>query len=28
LDTLSGKKYFSFLDGYNGCNQIFIAPED
>jgi hypothetical protein len=25
LDTLSGKKYFSFLDGYN---QILIAPED
>jgi hypothetical protein len=28
LDTLSGKKYFSFLDGYNGYNQILIAPED
>ena len=28
LDTLAGKKYFSFLDGYNGYNQISIAPED
>ena len=28
LDTLSGKKYFSFLDGYSGYNQIRIAPED
>jgi hypothetical protein len=28
LDTLSGKKYFSFLDGYSGYNQILIAPED
>jgi hypothetical protein len=28
LDTLSGKKYFSFLDGYNGYNQILIEPED
>jgi hypothetical protein len=28
LDTLSGKKYFSFLDGYNGYNQIIIAPKD
>jgi hypothetical protein len=28
LDTLSGKKYFSFLDGYNGYNYILIAPED
>jgi hypothetical protein len=27
LDTLSGKKYFSFLDGYNRYNQILIAPE-
>jgi hypothetical protein len=26
LDTLSGKKYFSFLDGYSGYNQILIAP--
>ena len=22
LDTLSGKQYFSFLDGYSGYNQI------
>ena len=28
LDTLVGKKYFSFLDGYSGYNQINIAPED
>jgi hypothetical protein len=26
LDSLSGKKYFSFLDGYSGYNQILIAP--
>jgi len=28
LDTLAGKQYFSFLDGYSGYNQIQIAPED
>jgi hypothetical protein len=28
LDTLSRKKYFSFLDGFSGYNQIQIAPED
>jgi hypothetical protein len=28
LDTLLGKRYFSFLDGYSGYDQIFIAPED
>ena len=28
LDTLSGKKYFSFMDGYSGYNQIHIALED
>jgi len=28
LDTLIGKKYFSFLDGFNGYNQIQIALED
>ncbi len=28
LDTLVGKKYFSFLDGYSGYNQISIATED
>jgi hypothetical protein len=27
-NTLSGKKYFSFLDGYNRYNQILIALED
>ena len=26
LDTLSGKHYFSFLEGYSGYNQILIAP--
>jgi hypothetical protein len=28
LDTLSGKQYFSFLDGFSGYNQIQIALED
>jgi hypothetical protein len=28
LDTLAGKRYFSFLDGYSGYNQIQIALED
>ena len=28
LDTLAGKKCFSFLDGFSGYNQIQIAPED
>ena len=28
LDTLAGKKYFSFLDGFSGYNQIQIAPQD
>jgi hypothetical protein len=28
LDTLSGNKYFSFLDGYNGYNKIIIALKD
>ena len=28
LDTLVGKKYFSFLDGFSGYNQIQIAPKD
>jgi hypothetical protein len=28
LDTLAGKKYFSFLDGFSGYNQIQIMPED
>ena len=27
LDTLSGKKFFSFLDGFSGYNQIQIALE-
>jgi hypothetical protein len=28
LDTLSGKRYFYFLDGFSGYNQIQISPED
>ena len=28
LETLSGKKFFSFLDGFSGYNQIQIASED
>lgn len=28
LDTLEGNKFFSFLDGFSGYNQIQIAPED
>jgi hypothetical protein len=28
LDNLSGKKFFSFLDGFNGYNQIKITPQD
>ena len=28
LDSLAGKKYFSFLDGFSGYNQIRIATED
>ena len=28
LDTLAAKKYFSFLDGFSGYNQIQVAPED
>jgi hypothetical protein len=28
LDTLARKKFFSFLDGFNGYNQIQIALED
>ena len=28
LDTLARKKFFSFLDGFSGYNQIQIAPED
>ena len=28
LDTLSGKMYFSFLDGFSGYNKIQIAPKD
>ena len=27
LDTLVDKKYFCFLDGFSGYNQIQIAPE-
>jgi hypothetical protein len=28
LDTLAENKFFSFLDGFSGYNQIQIAPED
>jgi hypothetical protein len=28
LERLAGHRYFYFLDGYNGYNQIAIAPED
>ena len=28
LDTLVGKQFFSFLDGFSGYNQISIAQED
>eukprot|EP00253_Pinus_taeda_P032891 PITA_32891 len=28
LDNLAGKKFFSFLDGFSGYNQINIAPQD
>ena len=28
LDTLAGKKYFSFLDCFSGYNQIQVAPKD
>ncbi|XP_059068671.1 uncharacterized protein LOC131859137 [Cryptomeria japonica] len=28
LDTLAGKRFFSFLDGFNGYNKIHIALED
>jgi hypothetical protein len=27
LDTLSGKRYFYFLDGFSGYNQIQISLE-
>ena len=28
LETLAGKRYFSFLDGFSGYNQIRIAQKD
>lgn len=28
LDSLAGKKYFSFLDGFTGYNQSKITPKD
>jgi len=28
LDTSAGKKYFSFLEGFSGYNQIQVAPKD
>ena len=28
LDTLFGKQFFSFLDGFSGYNKMQISPED
>ena len=28
LDRLKGKRWYYFLDGYSGYNQISIAPDD
>ena len=28
LDRLAGHKFYCFLDGYSGYNQIAISPED
>ena len=28
LDKLAGQKYYCFLDGYSGYNQIAIHPDD
>uniref|UniRef100_A0A3Q7G561 Reverse transcriptase domain-containing protein n=1 Tax=Solanum lycopersicum TaxID=4081 RepID=A0A3Q7G561_SOLLC len=28
LYRLAGKGWYCLLDGYSGCNQISIAPED
>ena len=28
LDRLAEKRWYCFLDGYSGYNQISIAPED
>jgi hypothetical protein len=28
LDTLASKRYFSFLNGFSGYNQIQLSPED
>jgi len=28
LERLASQNYYCFLDGYNGYNQIAIAPED
>ncbi|XP_042065532.1 uncharacterized protein LOC121809048 [Salvia splendens] len=28
LEKLAGKQYFSFLDGYSGCFQIAVNPDD
>ncbi|XP_070040681.1 uncharacterized protein [Nicotiana tomentosiformis] len=28
LDRLAGRAFYCFLDGYSGCNQILIAPEN
>src|SRR4051812_6357909 len=28
LEKLAGNSFFCFLDGYSGCNQVSISPED
>ena len=28
LNTLARKKYFSFIEGFSGYNQIQVTPED
>ncbi|CAL8089530.1 unnamed protein product [Prunus armeniaca] len=28
LERLAGHSFYCFLDGYSGCNQIVIAPDD
>jgi hypothetical protein len=28
VDEVAGKELYSFMDGYSGCNQVSITPED
>jgi hypothetical protein len=28
IDSAAGHAMFSFMDGFNGYNQIFISPKD